>query len=549
MKTNNLLIALILLGTLLIAGCAPRARVGALQTESQTVELGDAKSARVEIKMGAGDLQVAGGAEKLLEADFNYNVTELKPEVEYTNGKLVVRHPEPRGLPDLRGITGYRNEWNLRLYDEVPMDLSVDMGAGTSDLKLAGLSLTRLDVSLGAGESTVDLSGEWVRDLDVTIDAGAADIRVRLPRDVGARVQIGSSPHTIEATGLTKDGDFYTNTAYSRSEVTLQVNVEAGFGQIKLEVEKEATATPDYSSVTRDLSQLIQAAVEEAGITGLSVALVDDQKMVWSEGFGYADKENGIEATPETVYMVASISKLFTAAAIMQLADQGKIDIDQPVQTYVPAFSINSRFPEAGPITPRTLMIHHSGMPSDLTNGMVAFGDDQDALTRSELHNLVDEIKQAHATNPPNTAFSYSNLGYSLLGHAVEQVTGQEFIDYMDEAILGPLGMDSSSFTLRPDMKPRLSKEYLNGEAQESYWSRDIPAATLRTTVEDLSRFMMMVFGGKCSVPPQVIHWGMVWPGVSMTKRSIPMSNTTVGVLVSGQRCGCTRRKAWLSYS
>ena len=94
-----------------------------------------------------------------------------------------------------------------------------------------------------------------------------------------------------------------------------------------------APAPPDYSSVTGELSQLIQTAVEKAGITGLSVALVDDQEIVWSKGFGYADKENGVEATPKTLYMTGSVSKLFTAAAIMQLAEQGKIDIDQPVQT------------------------------------------------------------------------------------------------------------------------------------------------------------------------------------------------------------------------
>jgi CubicO group peptidase (beta-lactamase class C family) len=253
--------------------------------------------------------------------------------------------------------------------------------------------------------------------------------------------------------------------------------------------------SPDYAAMTRELTPLIQAAVDEAGITGLSVALVDDQELVWAEGFGYADKENGIAATPDTVYMVASVSKLFTAAAIMQLADQGKLDIDQPVQTYIPEFSIHSRFPAAGPITPRTLMDHHSGLPSDWTNGMVAYGADQDTLTRSEFHNLLAEIRQTYVIDPPNTAFSYSNLGYSLLGYTVEGVTGQEFSDYMDEAILGPLGMDASSFTLRPDMQPRLAKEYLNGEEHESYWSRDIPAATLRTTVEDLSRFMIMVFG------------------------------------------------------
>ena len=81
---------------------------------------------------------------------------------------------------------------------------------------------------------------------------------------------------------------------------------------------------------------------------------------------------------------------------------------------------------------------------------MFAFGDDRDALTKSEYHNLVQEIKQAHVTNPPNTAFSYSNLGYSLLGHTVERVTGQEFSDHIDEAILQPLGMRSSSFGSGP---------------------------------------------------------------------------------------------------
>jgi hypothetical protein len=149
--------ALVLLGVLLLTGCGSQARVGALQTESQSVELGDARSVRVEINLGAGDLQVAGGAEKLLEADFTYNVARLKPEVKYTEGTLVVRQPETEGLPDLRDITDFRNQWGLRLNDEVPIDLSVDMGAGTSDLQLAGLSLTGLDVNLGAGEYKVDM--------------------------------------------------------------------------------------------------------------------------------------------------------------------------------------------------------------------------------------------------------------------------------------------------------------------------------------------------------------------------------------------------------
>ena len=238
MKTNYFLIALGLFAAMLLASCSSEARVGALRTESQSVELGDAKSVRVKINFGAGDLKLTGGAEKLLETDFTYNVAKLKPVVEYTDGTLVVRQPDIKGLPDLRGILDFRNEWGLRLYDEVPMDLSVDMGAGTSDLQLAGLSLTGLKVSFGAGTYTVDLSGDWARNLDVTIDAGAAILSVRLPRDVGARVKVDDGPHTIEAAGLTKDGGVYTNAAYGVSEVTLQINIEAGIGQIKLDVEK-----------------------------------------------------------------------------------------------------------------------------------------------------------------------------------------------------------------------------------------------------------------------------------------------------------------------
>jgi hypothetical protein len=128
------------------------------------------------------------------------------------------------------------------------MDLSVDMGAGTSELQLAGLPLTGLDVNLGAGESTVDLSGDWASDLDVTIDTGAADITVRLPSDIGVRVEVESGPHTVVAPGLAQDGDVYTNAAYGVSEATLQVVVHAGIGQIKLELE-EAAANLDYSSV------------------------------------------------------------------------------------------------------------------------------------------------------------------------------------------------------------------------------------------------------------------------------------------------------------
>jgi hypothetical protein len=327
MKKNYILIALVLFAALLLAGCGSWARVGELRSESQSVELGDARSVRVEITFGAGNLELTGGAAKLLEADFTYNVARLKPEVEYMNDTLVIRHPEVRGLPALQGITDYRNEWNLHLNDELPMDLSVDMGAGSSDLQLASLPLTRLDVSLGAGESTIDLSGDWVRDLDVTIDAGAADITVRLPSEVGARVVVEAGPHTIEATGLTKDGNVYTNATYGLSEVTLRVNLEAGIGQINLEVD-------EHTQAKAALQNLLDQQVKKQNILGMVMAVrLADGTVIWDTS-GYTSPSGKERWTANTPSLIASVTKTFTAVVVMQLIEEGKLSLDDPVDTW-----------------------------------------------------------------------------------------------------------------------------------------------------------------------------------------------------------------------
>ncbi len=238
MKTNFLRIAIGVITVMMVASCSVNYRIGELHSEYHTVELGDGRAVSVEINLGAGSLELTGGAEKLLEGNFNYNVARLKPELSYTGGNtLVVKQPDVIGMPNWINVGDFRNEWGLRLSDKVPMDLKVGVGAGSSDLKLAGLSLTGLDINVGAGTTTVDLSGDWARNLDVSIDAGAAVLTVRLPREVGARVTVETGPHMIETDGLTLDGDTYTNAAYGRSNVTMRVNVEAGIGLVDLEVE------------------------------------------------------------------------------------------------------------------------------------------------------------------------------------------------------------------------------------------------------------------------------------------------------------------------
>jgi len=235
MKTSHRLLTVLLL-MVLLAGCSSGARVGKLQTESQSVELGDAKAVNVMINMGAGDLELTGGADNLLETQFTYNVANLKPEVRYKDGMLTLKQPSTSGFPVLQGITGFRNEWNLRFSNQAPMDLSVALGAGTSDLKLAGLSLTGLDVNLGAGECTIDLGGDWARSLDVTIQTGAANTTLRLPNDVGVLVKVERGPSLISTSGLNHHENVYTNAAYGVAGVTMKVEIDAGIGMINLEL-------------------------------------------------------------------------------------------------------------------------------------------------------------------------------------------------------------------------------------------------------------------------------------------------------------------------
>ena len=208
---------------------------GPLQTETRSVQLGDAKTVRAEIKMGAGEMTLGGGARDLFEGQFSYNVAHWKPEVDYgvsgSRGLLRVRQPEGSGP-----MRNSRNQWELHFNNHVPLELSVELGAGKSTLDLGTLAVSQLDVKMGVGETIVDLAGNWKNDLQARIHGGVGQATVKLPRDVGVRVRARGGIGEIRAGELKKDGDIYTNDAYGKSPVTLQVEVEGGIGQINLEI-------------------------------------------------------------------------------------------------------------------------------------------------------------------------------------------------------------------------------------------------------------------------------------------------------------------------
>jgi CubicO group peptidase (beta-lactamase class C family) len=255
-------------------------------------------------------------------------------------------------------------------------------------------------------------------------------------------------------------------------------------------------ARGDYTFTKQYISWLIEKEMSSADVTGLSIALVDDQEVVWAQGFGYADKQANIKAAPDTVYHLGSIAKVLTATAAMQLAEQGKLNIDQPLQRYLPEFSIKSRFGDTQGITLRSIMTHHSGLPGNWVRGM------------SERHprsftDQVAAVKNEYVAWPPNYVFSYSNLGVSLLGAAIGRVSGEGYAAYMDAHLLKPLGMTHSEFAARIP-----GKAYNQGREVEAIPLRDLPSGGLNSSASDMARFMQMVFadgsfGGRQIVKPE----------------------------------------------
>jgi hypothetical protein len=241
-KKAGAIVGIGVVATGLALGVAVNATVAVdeLRTESQTVGRAGAESARVEIELGVGELNLGGGAgaNDLLAGDFTYNVDDWQPDLSYRHsgaeGILEVRQPDDDKVllwwPDVE------NEWDLRLNGAVPTDLQVSLGVGDSDLRLGDLDLTGLDVETGVGETVIDLSGGWTRDLDARIESGVGELTVILPREVGVRIDADNGIGDMDTTGLERDGDSYVNAAYGESPVTLHLDIDGGVGEINLEV-------------------------------------------------------------------------------------------------------------------------------------------------------------------------------------------------------------------------------------------------------------------------------------------------------------------------
>ncbi len=233
----------------------------------------------------------------------------------------------------------------------------------------------------------------------------------------------------------------------------------------------------DYAPVISYLEDSLQAELDIGDIVGLSVALIDDQQLVWQQGFGYSDLDSNAYTDINSRYRAGILTQMLTATAIMQLVEQKKVTLDQPLVELLPEFTINSRFVSSEPITLRNLLSHHSGLPANV------LGDRDLAFNQ-----MLPSLKSMYTSFPPNLLKANSNIGYSLLGQVIEKVSGQSYQDYMAAHVFAPLQMNHSSLEINFS-----GRAYKRGESVTEPPLRYIPAAGLVTSVVDMAEFAKFI--------------------------------------------------------
>ena len=253
---------------------------------------------------------------------------------------------------------------------------------------------------------------------------------------------------------------------------------------------------PEVAGGIKLLEAWIESQMAYRGLPGMSVGVVYGQKLIWARGFGYADVEQKIPATPATIYRMASVTKTFTATAIMQLRDAGKLSLDDPVVKHLAWFKVKSRFADAPVITIRHLLTHTSGLPREAA---FPYWVENNFPTIAQIKETLPDQEAAFA---PETRWKYSNLALALAGEVVSVVSGVSYDEYVSKNILEPLGMTNTTVTFPEAQRNRLAVGYGRRmpdgkrEVRPYMDCKGItPAANLSSTVEDLARYLAFEMG------------------------------------------------------
>lgn len=244
----------------------------------------------------------------------------------------------------------------------------------------------------------------------------------------------------------------------------------------------------DYRAAADKLGEAVREQIALYTIRGVAVALVDDQQIVHEAGYGTAQADS--------VFRAGSISKLLNAVAVMQLVEQGKLDLDRPIEKHGEEFRLVNPFPNTGSVTLRQLLCHRSGIIRESPVGGYLDGSEPG------LERTVASVGQCPLVNPPNFKTRYSNVGPTVAGVIVSRVSGLPYARYQLENVLRPMGMTNSAFLLKDVPRGRLLTSYMR-VAEEGGGFKIIPApqfdlgtypaGNLFTTAGDLARFISVL--------------------------------------------------------
>ncbi len=252
-------------------------------------------------------------------------------------------------------------------------------------------------------------------------------------------------------------------------------------------------AQAKYADVAREVATLVEHERRTKGIPAISVSIVDGQHILWAQGFGWADSTKGVKATASTIYRVGSVSKLFTDIGIMRLVEKGQLNLDAPIQKYLPDF--HPKNPFGGEITIRELTSHRAGLTREPPVGN--YFDD----TSPSLEATVASLNNTTLVYKPGTHSKYSNAGIAVLGEVLEKTQKQSFYPYLERAVLQPMGLTNSAFRPLPQLEAKLAKAdmwTLEGRRfpAPTFQLGMGPCGSMYTTVLDLGKFLQILFAG-----------------------------------------------------
>jgi CubicO group peptidase (beta-lactamase class C family) len=251
---------------------------------------------------------------------------------------------------------------------------------------------------------------------------------------------------------------------------------------------QSAAQSDDLKKIQNGLEPLIQKTLAEKKAPGYAIGIIKNNQLIYAKGFGVSQLGAEKAVTPQSLFHMASVTKPFVATAVMQLVEQGKIDLDASPTKYLQYFRLNDERFRA--ITIRQMLSHISGIP-DVTD----YNWDKPEYDDQALERFVRSVSNQHLVNTPGEKFAYSNTAYEVLGDVIAKVSGESFEDYVQHNILTPLGMKQSTLLLRQANKNLLTTPHVSEKGSVvvskifPYNRAHAPSSTLYSNIEDMSRW------------------------------------------------------------